>query len=206
MGSMESPLCLPDDLRSSGLVVPVPEARADRVVALVELLLQEGVRWFTVASGSTLGNLLTDAFATRIHLGVHGLRVWDPDQQLPPSFALTTADPVVCAQLTAAGIAAVPGAMTPTEVHHAWSLGVAAVQVIATQGLGAQYPGLLREQVGDDVVLMARGVEDPAIARIWAQHDAVVVCGGEIVGDALSTGRLNTVRTRLRPVLQAVGG
>ena len=94
--------------------------------------------------------------------------------------------------------------MTPTEVGHAWSLGVAGVQVIAAQGLGAAYPGLLRGQVGDDVVLMARGVDDPAIAKVWSAHQAVVVCGGEVIGDALDTGKFNTVRTRLRPILKAI--
>lgn len=204
MGAMESPLSLPDELRSSGLVVPVPEGSPDRVVALVELLIQEGVRWFTVPAGSTLGSLLSDTFATRIHLGVHDLRIWDPEEQAPWAFALCTPDPVLCAQLAAAGVPAVPGAMTPTEVGHAWSLGVAGVQVIAAQGLGAAYPGLLRGQVGDDVVLMARGVDDPAIAKVWSAHQAVVVCGGEVIGDALDTGKFNTVRTRLRPILKAI--
>lgn len=200
---MDSPLALPAELRASGLVVPIPEGSDARVIALVELLIQEGVKWFTVGPDSNNATLLAETFASRIHLGIHDLRAWR-DGLAQAEFALTTPDPVICAQLSAAEIPAIPAAMTPTEAAHAWQLGVAGVQILAAEQFGVSYPGLLRGQLGDDVVLLARGITDPAIAKVWAKHEAVVICGAEVVGDALATGKLNAVRTKIRPIVQAV--
>ncbi len=203
---MESRPELPAGLRGAGLVVALPEVPLDDAIAPVEVLVQEGVEWFSTPASGELGRRLAEIFTSRIRLGVHALRAaGEVDSLTGAEFAMTNTDPRCWSLLAKAGVPAVAGAMTPREVAEAWASGVAAVQVIGAQAFGEGYPGLLREQVGDEAVLWARGIDDVSAAHAWVQAGSMVVCSTRVLGDAMGGGNLNALRTRIRPLVLATG-
>jgi 2-dehydro-3-deoxyphosphogluconate aldolase / (4S)-4-hydroxy-2-oxoglutarate aldolase len=75
------------------------------------------------------------------------------------------------------GVPAVPGALTPTEVERAWSLGAALVKLFPGNAVG---PGYVRELLAPlaDVPLIVTGGIDAANARAFLEAGAVAVGAG----------------------------
>lgn len=103
-----------------------------------------------------------------------------------------------------AGIPAIPGASTPTEMLRAWRLGATAVKVFPASVLG---PGFIRQVLAPlpQLRLVATGgigVED---AGEFLRAGAVAVgLGTPLLGDALSGGDLEALAGRCRRVLETV--
>ncbi|MFD9128182.1 bifunctional 4-hydroxy-2-oxoglutarate aldolase/2-dehydro-3-deoxy-phosphogluconate aldolase [Kitasatospora sp. NPDC059571] len=97
--------------------------------------------------------------------------------------------PEVAAVAHAAGVPAVLGALTPTEVATAVDLGAAAVKVFPARAFG---PGYLRDLRGPypDVPLVASGGVHAGNAADFLAHGALAVCAGSDVvpADAVTAG------------------
>jgi 2-dehydro-3-deoxyphosphogluconate aldolase / (4S)-4-hydroxy-2-oxoglutarate aldolase len=81
------------------------------------------------------------------------------------------------------GVPVVPGALTPTEVEHAWSLGAALVKLFPGNAVG---PGYVRELLAPlaDVPLIVTGGVDAGNARAFLEAGAVAVGAGSALTGA----------------------
>jgi 2-dehydro-3-deoxyphosphogluconate aldolase/(4S)-4-hydroxy-2-oxoglutarate aldolase len=108
-----------------------------------------------------------------------------------------------------AGVEAIPGVLTPTELLNAIDLGAAAVKVFPAGPAGG--PAYVRALRGpfSDIDLVATGGIDPAEVREYLGAGAACVgLGGGLVGaDAPSTSvELAAIGRRSREVLEAIDG
>ena len=96
--------------------------------------------------------------------------------------------PEVLAACREAGLPAIPGAMTPTEVETAWRLGAELVKLFPAARLGPEFVRDLRGPLSDVPLLATGGVDisnTPAFLRAGA---AAVGVGSALVGAADITG------------------
>lgn len=95
------------------------------------------------------------------------------------------------------GLGWYPGAATPTEIVRAWQLGARAVKVFPAAQLGG--PGFLKQVLApldfvDVIPTGGIGIDD---ASDYLAAGAVAVgLGSPLVGDALTSGDLDALRTR----------
>jgi 2-dehydro-3-deoxyphosphogluconate aldolase / (4S)-4-hydroxy-2-oxoglutarate aldolase len=107
--------------------------------------------------------------------------------------------PAVLERCGALGVPAVPGALTPTEVERAWSLGAGLVKLFPGSLFG---PGYLRELLAPfaEVPLIVTGGVDPSNARAFLDAGAVAVgAGSALIGAA-------DVEAEARRLVAAVSG
>ncbi len=94
------------------------------------------------------------------------------------------------------GVPVVSGAMTPTEIHQAWTRGASIVKVFPARGLGPDY---VRDVLAPmpEVRLMPTGGIDSANLASYLQAGAVAVgVGGRLVDAALvRSGRWSEIAT-----------
>ncbi len=81
-----------------------------------------------------------------------------------------------------AGLPAVPGAMTPTEVETAWQLGAAMVKLFPAARLGPEYVRDLREPLADVPLLVTGGVDGANAAAFLRAGAAAVGVGSALTG------------------------
>jgi len=92
--------------------------------------------------------------------------------------------PEVLAACREAGLPAIPGAMTPTEVETAWRLGAELVKLFPAARLGPEFVRDLRGPLGD-VPLLATGGVDRSNTPAFLRAGAVAVgVGSALVGAA----------------------
>jgi 2-dehydro-3-deoxyphosphogluconate aldolase/(4S)-4-hydroxy-2-oxoglutarate aldolase len=104
------------------------------------------------------------------------------------------------------GIASYPGALTPTEIHTAWSAGASAVKLFPGGALGPAYLKAVRAPLPDIPLVPTGGIDIDSIGA-WLGAGAVAVgLGGPLIGDALTPdGNLDALAERARAVRAAVG-
>lgn len=115
--------------------------------------------------------------------------------------------PDVGAAARSRGLGWFPGALTPTEIETAWSLGATAVKVFPAQQAGG--PGYLRAVRAplDDVPLVPTGgIDADEVADYVAAGAVAVGLGSPLIGDALRTGDTSDVRRRAGAALAAARG
>jgi len=107
--------------------------------------------------------------------------------------------PEVVERCRSLGVPFVPGALTPTEVERAWSLGAALVKLFPGSAGG---PGYLRELVAplSDVPLIVTGGIDATNARAFLDAGAVAVGAGSSLTGA------EDVEAAARELVAAVHG
>jgi 2-dehydro-3-deoxyphosphogluconate aldolase/(4S)-4-hydroxy-2-oxoglutarate aldolase len=195
-------------LEGCRVIIDLPDAHLDDLVAAGEVLVQEGLSVWTVPPirSADLAKLRR-TFGGRVRLGVHGLRTPDEVAQaaaLAPDLLLTPfGDP---AFLAAAG--AVPiilGGLTPNEIERALSLKPAGVQVIPCDALGTLYarglPGMFA-----DAPLVAAGKLERFQCEMWLQAGAAAVSPlGTVSAEAVEEPDLTDLRHRCRALMQAIG-
>lgn len=110
-------------------------------------------------------------------------------------------DPDLIAWAATRGVAALPGAFTPSEVVLAWRAGAAGVKVFPAGPAGADHVQALGGPLSD-VPLIPTGGIDAGNAAAFLRAGAVAVgVGGWLVGD----GRPQQVTRRAVELLKAVG-
>ncbi|WP_422116220.1 bifunctional 4-hydroxy-2-oxoglutarate aldolase/2-dehydro-3-deoxy-phosphogluconate aldolase [Brachybacterium sp. UNK5269] len=198
---------LPERTAAARLIVVLRGERADQYAPVLEALAGAGIRSveLTLSTPDTLDVLpaLLERFGDRLDIGVG--TVTDPADlrtaaERGAHFIVT---PITRADLleaaAAAGIAIIPGGLTPSELHAGWAAGAAAVKVFPASVVGPGYLKDLRGPFPDLRVIPSGGV-DLAAARAWLQAGAdAVSVGGPLVGDALSGGDLDALAERAVP-------
>lgn len=111
--------------------------------------------------------------------------------------------PGVIELVGSAGVAVLPGAFTPTEIHRAWSEGASAVKIFPASLVHASFVRELSGPFPDIMVMPSGGVAFDAIS-LWLGAGAVAVSmGGALIGDAF-TGDLGALAARARQAKDAV--
>ena len=101
-------------------------------------------------------------------------------------------------------VAVVPGGFSPTELAAGWAAGATAVKIFPAQTVGAGYLKHLRGPFPDLQAVPSGGVDVEATKQWLAAGAVAVSIGSPLLGDALSGGNLNDLRTRCRAVTAAV--
>ncbi|MGO2048378.1 bifunctional 4-hydroxy-2-oxoglutarate aldolase/2-dehydro-3-deoxy-phosphogluconate aldolase [Brachybacterium tyrofermentans] len=203
MTSIERPT-LPERTAAARLIVVIRGERADQYAPVLETLAGAGIRSveLTLSTPGTLDELpgLLERFGDQLDIGIG--TVTDPDDlrraaELGAHYIVT---PITRADLldaaTEAGIAIVPGGLTPSELHTGWAAGAAAVKVFPASVVGPGYLKDLRGPFPGIRVIPSGGVDlEAAGAWLQAGADAVSV-GGPLLGDALKGGDLGALADR----------
>ncbi|RCS74625.1 bifunctional 4-hydroxy-2-oxoglutarate aldolase/2-dehydro-3-deoxy-phosphogluconate aldolase [Brachybacterium alimentarium] len=195
---------LPERTVAARLIVVIRGERADQYAPVLETLAGAGIRSveLTLSTPGTLDELptLLERFGDRLDIGIG--TVTDPDdlRLAAERGAHYIVTPITRADLldaaSDAGIAIVPGGLTPSELHAGWAAGAAAVKVFPSSVVG---PGYLKDLRGPfpGIRVIPSGGVDLEAAATWlrAGADAVSV-GGPLLGDALKGGSLDDLADR----------
>jgi 2-dehydro-3-deoxyphosphogluconate aldolase/(4S)-4-hydroxy-2-oxoglutarate aldolase len=105
------------------------------------------------------------------------------------------------------GIASYPGALTPTEIHTAWSAGASAVKLFPAGSLGPGHLKAVRAPLPDIPLVPTGGIGIDTVGS-WLDAGAHAVgLGGPLIGDALAPdGDLSALALRARAVCAAAAG
>ena len=111
-------------------------------------------------------------------------------------------DPELIAWCALSGVPCYPGALSPSEIHAAWSAGASAVKLFPAATVG---PGYLKQIAGPfpDIPFVPTGGVSAETAGEWMAAGAVAVgMGGWLIGDGEPAG----ITERSRRVVAAVSG
>lgn len=200
-------------IREFGVVAVLRGPSAEATVAAVDALVAGGIRGVEVTYSTPDAAAVVRALAAR-----HGDRVLlgmgtltDPAQaaEARAAGARFLVTPVVDEDLaramTATGLVAMLGALTPTEVLRARRLGADVVKLFPGSLVGPAYVRALRGPF-PDVPLMPTGGVSAANVGEWLAAGAVAVgAGGELCPAAwMAEGRLRDIEQRAREFVAAV--
>ena len=188
---------------------------SSRAEAVVDVLVDGGVRCLELTM-TTPGALdVVERLAARVpddvDLGIGTvLTAQEVDRAVDAGARFVVSPSVVPAVIGAAarhGIASYPGALTPTEIHDAWSLGASAVKLFPAGSLGPGYLKALRAPLPDIPIVPTGGIDIAAVGAWLDAGAAALGMGGPLIGDALTaTGDLGALAERVRAVSAAVAG
>ncbi|MDN6329312.1 MAG: bifunctional 4-hydroxy-2-oxoglutarate aldolase/2-dehydro-3-deoxy-phosphogluconate aldolase [Brachybacterium sp.] len=195
---------LPERTAAARLIVVIRGERAAQYAPVLDTLASAGIRSveLTLSTPGTLEELpaLLAQFGERMDIGIG--TVTDPAdlRTAAEHGAHYIVTPITRTDLldaaAGAGIAIVPGGLTPSELHAGWSAGAAAVKVFPASVVGPGYVKDLRGPFPGIRVIPSGGVDLEAAAA-WLQAGAEAVSvGGPLVGDALKGGSLEALAER----------
>jgi 2-dehydro-3-deoxyphosphogluconate aldolase/(4S)-4-hydroxy-2-oxoglutarate aldolase len=201
-------------LTATRVVAILRAANAERAEDVVAVLLENGIRSLELTL-TTKGALdvmerlaSTVPDATDLGMGTV-LTAADVDRAVDAGARFVVSPAVVPEVIEAAarhGIASYPGALTPTEIHTAWSAGASAVKLFPGGALGPGYLKAVRAPLPDVPLVPTGGIDVEAVGT-WLDAGAVAVgLGGPLIGDALTPdGDLDALAERARAVCAAAG-
>lgn len=195
---------LPARTAAARLIVVIRGTSADQYAPVLETLAGAGIRSveLTLSTPGTLEELpaLRERFGEQLDIGIG--TVTDPSDlrtaaERGADYIVTPITRADLLQAAAdAGIAIVPGGLTPSELHAGWAAGAAAVKVFPASVVGPGYVKDLRGPFPGIRVVPSGGVDlEAAQAWLRAGADAVSV-GGPLLGDALTGGSLEALAER----------
>ncbi len=181
------------------VIVELPVAHLDDLVAAGELLIQEHLDCWTVPYGRR-GELagLREVFGRRVRLGVADLRDTDQIEHALAEAPDLLLSPFGDAELVvaAAGTPLVLGGLTPSELSAALRLGTAAVQVLPCDALGSLYARTVTGMFTDEP-LIATGRLERFQCELWLDAGAVAVSpSGAFSTDDVEDPDLTDLRRR----------
>ena len=184
-------------IRAHRLIVVLRRVERDRLLPLVNELVEAGARIFEVTMDSPDAG--DDMRALREHLPSEALvgagtvmtaAQLDAAQGAGAAFAVSPVlDPTLSRDAVAGGLPWIPGAMTPTEIRGAWEAGATFVKLFPASAVG---PELVRELRGPlpEIELIPTGGVDASNARDFLDAGAVAVgIGGALVRSHASARR-----------------
>ncbi|MCQ4040494.1 bifunctional 4-hydroxy-2-oxoglutarate aldolase/2-dehydro-3-deoxy-phosphogluconate aldolase [Streptantibioticus rubrisoli] len=169
-------------LAEDPVIAVIRAPRIPDAAALCEALAAGGIHRteFTFTTPGTPGHL-ADASAAGHRVGAGTVLTAEQAEQAiaAGAFFLVTPGlrPAVAETARTAGVAAVLGALTPTEVAEALDLGAAAVKVFPAKAFGPGYFSDLRGPFPDAPLIASGGVTSRNAAQFLA-HGALAVCAG----------------------------
>lgn len=191
-------LALPARTAEARLIVVLRGERAEQYAPVLEVLAGAGIRSveLTLSTPGTLEALpeLVAQFGERLDIAVGTVTEPSELHLAAEHGAHCIVTPITRADLLAAaaeaGIAIIPGGLTPSELHAGWAAGAAAVKVFPAGIVG---PGYLKDLRGPfpDIRVVPSGGVDLEAASAWLRAGAEAVSvGGPLVGDAFTGGSL----------------
>lgn len=161
----------------------------ERLTALVEELLEDGVRVIEVTlDGTEAADDLAAVVALAGDRAVVGAGTVRTDAQVRAAVRAGAAfgvapvlDPAIVALALGSGLPFVPGTATPTEADAAWRAGATFVKVFPASSLGATFVRELRGPL-PDVETIATGGVDASNAIAFLEAGAVAVGIGSALG------------------------
>ncbi len=148
-------------------------------IGVIEITLDSPFAFESIASFRDDGDLVVFAGTVRSAEDVRAAAEAGAEGCIGPALVPEMLD--ACRE---AGLPAIPGAMTPTEVETAWRLGVEMVKLFPAARLGPEFVRDLRGPLAD-VPLLATGGVDMSNALAFLRAGAVAVgVGSALVGAA----------------------
>jgi 2-dehydro-3-deoxyphosphogluconate aldolase/(4S)-4-hydroxy-2-oxoglutarate aldolase len=200
-------------LVTTRVVAILRSENAERAEEVVAVLLENGIRslelTLTTKGALDVMERLASTVPDGTDLGMGTvLTAADVDRAVDSGARFVVSPAVVPAVIEAAarhGIASYPGALTPTEIHTAWSAGASAVKLFPGGALGPAYLKAVRAPLPDVPLVPTGGVDVEAVGT-WLDAGAVAVgLGSPLIGDALTpSGDLDALAERARAVCAAV--
>jgi 2-dehydro-3-deoxyphosphogluconate aldolase/(4S)-4-hydroxy-2-oxoglutarate aldolase len=209
-----SKLLVLNTLKAGGLVPVIRADSADVAVRVTEALVAGGVRTIeitmTVPDALTAIRSVAERFGHEILLGAG--TITDREMALGAldagaEFLVTPCVvPDVIATAREHGAAVLPGAMTPTEVFSAWTLGGDVVKVFpASHAGGASYVKALKGPFPQIELCPTGGVSLETIAGFIEAGAVAVGVGGELVlKSAIASGAYDRISDVARQYMQAL--
>jgi len=207
---------IPESLRTGGVVAIGRRIDAAHVAAIVDGLSGGGVRAVELTLNEPEADALRAIEAAVRHAAGSGvvigagtvLSIEAAGRALDAGatfLVMPHTDPVLVAWAAARGVAAFPGASTPTEILTAWRAGAAAVKLFPASVLG---PAFMREFSGPfpDIPLVPTGGVTVETAGDYIRAGAVAVgLGSWLIGDGEPAGVARRAGSVARAVIEARG-
>jgi 2-dehydro-3-deoxyphosphogluconate aldolase/(4S)-4-hydroxy-2-oxoglutarate aldolase len=180
-------------LTSAGLVPVIRAESADVALKIVDALVAGGIRTLeiTMTVPDAIGAIrrVADAFGDSVLLGagtVTSRELAEGSLDAGAEFLVTPCVvPDVIAVAKARGVAVLPGAITPTEVFTAWSLGGDIIKIFPASNVGgASYLKALRGPFPQIPLCPTGGVNLQTIGEFVKAGASAVGVGGELVSKA----------------------
>jgi 2-dehydro-3-deoxyphosphogluconate aldolase / (4S)-4-hydroxy-2-oxoglutarate aldolase len=203
-----------EQLVSTRVVAILRAEDTGRAEAVVDVLVEHGIRCLeltlTTKGAVETVERLAGRVPAEVELGVGTVLTAANVDRCVDAGARFVVSPSVDAQVVAAalrrGIASYPGAMTPTEIHAAWTAGATAVKLFPAGSLGIGHLTAVRAPLPHIPLLPTGGVAVDAVGA-WLRAGAVAVgMGSPLIGDALDPGGdLGALAERTRQVCAQAG-
>jgi 2-dehydro-3-deoxyphosphogluconate aldolase / (4S)-4-hydroxy-2-oxoglutarate aldolase len=201
-------------LAATRVVAILRAEHAGRAEAVADVLVEHGIRCLELTLTTRGAMKVLERLAARmpaeVEVGVGTvLTAAEVDRAVDAGARFVVSpsvDPQVVAAALRRGIASYPGAMTPTEIQTAWTLGASAVKLFPAGSLGVGHLKAVRAPLPHVPLVPTGGVDVHAVGA-WLDAGAVAVgMGSPLIGDALTDGGdLAALAGRARAVCAAAG-
>jgi 2-dehydro-3-deoxyphosphogluconate aldolase/(4S)-4-hydroxy-2-oxoglutarate aldolase len=199
-------------ISAAGIIAVLRASDADRFDRVAEVLVEAGVTCveFTLTSRGAVEALRR--FAARLPTGVTlgAGTVLEPETadaaiDAGASYLVSpTVDLDVIQRARRRGVAALPGAFTPTEILRAWRAGADAVKLFPASVGGPAYLRAVKAPLPEVPLVPTGGVGLEEIGRYLDAGALAVGLGGPLVGDAGEGGDLGALRRRAEAAVAQV--
>ncbi len=190
---------MPTPSAPTGLIICLEDVSLDDLVGAVEVMIQEGLRTFSLPVGHQEVEEIVAIFGARARFGMHGAVTADAVLSAREwvAFALADhADEALVAAVAEAGVPLYSQAMTPGEVRGVLADGVDGALLFPADVVGHVMAERLRTLglVGN---VIPRGGIGAFSATEWLKAGAQAACiDATLLGDALRGGDLGLLRDR----------
>ncbi len=183
----------------SGLVICLDDVALDDLVGAVEVMIQEGLKTFSLPVGHAETADIIAIFGPRARFGVHGA-VTSANVEMLKEWArfifTNELDDALVAGARDAGIPVYAQAMTPSEVRAVFARGAAGALLFPADVVGHVMAERLRS-LGLAERVVPRGGIGAFSASEWMKAGAPAACvDTTLLGDALRGGDLGMLRDR----------
>lgn len=190
---------MPSATAPAGLIICLDDVTLDDLVGAVEVMIQEGLRTFSLPVGHEDTEDIVAIFGARARFGVHGPVSREVIESVRGWAAFTLANVADHDVITAAREADVPlwaQAMTPSEVRDVLAVGATGAMLFPADVVGHVMADRLRILGLADRVIPRGGI-GAFSATEWMKAGAPAACvDATLLGDALQGGDLGALRDR----------
>ncbi len=193
----------------SGVVAVLRAPTADGFAAVADVLVEAGITALevTLTSRGAIDALagLRRRLPPAAVVGAGTVLTVDQAKAAVDAGAAFLVSPVLDPGLAAgAGVPFYPGALTPTEIFHAYAAGAPLVKLFPAATVGPRYLKDLHGPLPEVRIMPTGGIDVADVATWLAGGAAAVGLGGPLLGDAASGGSLVALGERARRAADAV--
>lgn len=197
-------------LYSSRVIAILRSSSANHLVAAAQMLVHEGIRTleFPLTTPGVY-DAISEARAllgTEAAVGAGTVLSADDASRAVSAGAQFIVSPAVCSTATreavSLGVPAIPGAMTPTEVLVCVSEGAFMVKLFPAVSLGPTFISQIKAPLPSVQFVATGGVGLADAQEYLAAGASALGVGSPLIGDALETGDLESLRARAKAWVQ----